>query len=988
MRKFKTSLRPMLNFVSSGVLLGFLVAVKPNAVLAQACNNLIGAGITVQGPYGNQYVHVGQEATIASVAVFAPASVNACSVTNLKAWLVYPNNSFQEWLDMSADHRILTGGSLGQLVSCPGNSNCVAFSSTYTIAAGDIGGGLSFSTNWPAGFSFSLANGGQPHQVQFATAGAGETISTTPGAAQPALTQPLIVLQPCLGVTKLCNGGPFVYGQPIAFAGAITNCSVLQANPSDGALFILSVNDNPTASITFSTTTLLGNTFPASGVGGTLAEGDSVTYSGSYLPTGNLCGPFTDTVTVVAADLTGFTLTNSASATCTVVTAPCIGVTKTCPGTLPYGTTSYVVSGVVTNCGNVPLNNVKVVDDNGTPANTADDITILIPGGLPVGGSAPWQATNTLPAGFIGSVTDTVVASGNDACTGALVTNNANCTTTIAPPPPKICVTKGIICGPMGTPVPLCSPTNNYLKVDTGVNGATFCYRIIVSNCGPITLTNVMVTDTQLGTLSDFPTTLLPGQTATNTYSKSYAGVPDGATTNINVVTASGTANGVTTNATDNATAIVVPIGVQCNITLFSSFNLDSVTNGNHVTLPTGSSNTPVEFLLTICNTGDADLDVSLTNVPPLFTDGTLSIVLDVPATTNIPAGGCITIDGWMAVTCPGIQIQTTVQGTAVGTAAIPCIYNSQGTAVTTAASSCTATVVCAPAVSCRVTGGGTLFAGDVSTNCINVVTTLYDDLNSNLVDHISHGGQLGAPFSQMDCATRLDNPCIRGEWEHVRHYDSSQNGPQDNFDMNFHSANPNPTGHFDTLDCGCLPCCFNGTNYVGNDPAPPGWSNFKFKVCNPDDRRICGPLPSPAPANAIIFSGIGTFTPQSSVGNGKNAEKRYVVFRVYIEDRSEPGGIHPGGAHMPGTVYCFQAWDTGIPIMKKPDFSTVAVAFRTALGQDSCAFMAAMQNDTLPPGTLPSRTVDSVAADVADQGALRDGSQQIHPSTGATCTQ
>jgi len=307
---------------------------------------------------------------------------------------------------------------------------------------------------------------------------------------------------------------------------------------------------------------------------------------------------------------------------------------------------------------------------------------------------------------------------------------------------------------------------------------------------------------------------------------------------------------------------------------------------------------------------------------------------------------------------------------------------------VTTAASSCSATVICAPAVSCRVTGGGTLYAGDVSTNCINIITTLYDDLDSNLVDHISHGGQLGAPFSQMDCATRLDNPCIRGEWEHVRHYDNKLNGAQDDFDMDFHSANPNPTGHFDTLDCGCLPCCYNGTNYVGNDPAPPGWSNFKFKVCNPDDRRICGPLPSPAPANAIIFSGIGTFTPQTSVGNGKNAEKRYVVFRVYIEDRSEPGGIHPGGAKMPGTVYCFQAWDTGIAIMKKPDFSTVAVDFRTALGQDSCAFMAAMQNGSLLPGSLPSKTVDGMAADVADQGALHDGSQQIHPSTGATCTQ
>jgi hypothetical protein len=31
---------------------------------------------------------------------------------------------------------------------------------------------------------------------------------------------------------------------------------------------------------------------------------------------------------------------------------------------------------------------------------------------------------------------------------------------------------------------------------------------------------------------------------------------------------------------------------------------------------------------------------------------------------------------------------------------------------------------------------------------------------------------------------------------------------------------------------------------------------------------------------------------------------------------------------------------------------------------------------------------VCGAAADVADQGPLHDGSQQIHPSTSATCTQ
>src|SRR5439155_20156859 len=57
------------------------------------------------------------------------------------------------------------------------------------------------------------------------------------------------------------------------------------------------------------------------------------------------------------------------SCTTTVPTTPCILVTKTCPATVPFGTTSISFSGIVTNCGDVTLTGVKVVDDNGTPGN-------------------------------------------------------------------------------------------------------------------------------------------------------------------------------------------------------------------------------------------------------------------------------------------------------------------------------------------------------------------------------------------------------------------------------------------------------------------------------------------------------------------------------------------------------------------------------------------------------------------------------------------
>jgi len=73
---------------------------------------------------------------------------------------------------------------------------------------------------------------------------------------------------------------------------------------------------------------------------------------------------------------------------------------------------------------------------------------------------------------------------------------------------------------------------------------------------------------------------------------------------------------------------------------------------------------------------------------------------------------------------------------------------------------------------------------------------------------------------------------------------------------------------------------------------------------------------------------------------------------------------------------------------VKKADFSTLATAFRTCLSADSCAFLTAMSNGSLPQGSLPQSTVCGAAADVVDCGPLHDGSQQIHPSTDATCTQ
>jgi hypothetical protein len=325
------------------------------------------------------------------------------------------------------------------------------------------------------------------------------------------------------------------------------------------------------------------------------------------------------------------------------------------------------------------------------------------------------------------------------------------------------------------------------------------------------------------------------------------------------------------------------------------------------------------------------------------------------------------------------------VQGTALATAStgVVCVYDAHGNAIKTGVSPCEACVDCVVPVTCRTTGGGELIPGTSDPSFVDCgglprVTSLFPltSTEGQTLVKVTHGGQLGAPYSHKDCGEVLGNPCIRGQWQHVRHYQGKGN-PRDTVTA-LHTVTPK--GQFDALTCACLPCCVDGELVAATTGA-----GKKFTLCNPNDHKICGPMPRPAPANALIWSGLGQLDQASDSGK-KPSE--WVVLRVYIEDRSEPGGNHPGGAVKPADIYCYQMWRTGIAISKKPDFSKIATGLRTALAQDSCAFLEAMSSGALPLGSLPSDSVGGVSADVSDCGPLQNGNRQIHPSTGATCTQ
>src|SRR2546427_225516 len=143
-----------------------------------------------------------------------------------------------------------------------------------------------------------------------------------------------------------------------------------------------------------------------------LAPGASAAYSGSYAPTGNGCGPFTDTATASGADLcTRVRVSNQASATCTVVTAPAISVTKVCDGApfvigqpirfrgmirSPASSTFFPYTAVVRSAG-----------------------TVLTVPSLTPGATADYSGSFAPTGNGCGPFTDTVTATGADQCTRA-----------------------------------------------------------------------------------------------------------------------------------------------------------------------------------------------------------------------------------------------------------------------------------------------------------------------------------------------------------------------------------------------------------------------------------------------------------------------------------------------------------------------------------------------------------------------------------------
>src|SRR4030095_16634889 len=95
----------------------------------------------------------------------------------------------------------------------------------YTVAAADIGKPISATFQFPTGSTRSVNNPAVPYNVQFLPPSAGLAASL-PAGNQIGIGQgqcAILIITPCISITKECVNQCTPIGQPIQFRGQVCN---------------------------------------------------------------------------------------------------------------------------------------------------------------------------------------------------------------------------------------------------------------------------------------------------------------------------------------------------------------------------------------------------------------------------------------------------------------------------------------------------------------------------------------------------------------------------------------------------------------------------------------------------------------------------------------------------------------------------------------------------------------------------------------------
>ena len=417
-------------------------------------------------------------------------------------------------------------------------------------------------------------------------------------ATATATTTCTILTTPLISVTTVCPATSVLPGGLLTYTGTVSNSGKVTLTN------IIVTGDRPTTNTTLFTAA-------------TLAPGASLNFTGSYLVPTNCC-VVSSTVHASGEGCDGMIATDTETRTCTVLTLPQIVVTKNCTSAgLLHAGDLLTYSGTVSNAGNIVLINVRVVNDQ-TPNNPP----VAGPLSLAPGESYDYVASYVVPADFCG--TDTVTASGLNACTLLTVTDRVTTTCPVSTPPPHIAVTKD--CPLVPTP-----------------RGGLYTFTGTVSNPGTVTLVNVYVVDNQPVSNSPVlgPITLAPGETVR--FTNSYI-APKCCCLIVDTLTASGQSRCSSASVMATATT-VCPLLSAPAIAVVPNCPSDPILKG-----------TLYRFSGYVTNTGD----VTLTNVFVFGPQGTNAPVL---GPTELAPGESATYFGFYTVLPDTCSVAVTATG-------------------------------------------------------------------------------------------------------------------------------------------------------------------------------------------------------------------------------------------------------------------------------------------------------------------------------------
>ncbi len=383
----------------------------------------------------------------------------------------------------------------------------------------------------------------------------GTAVSNTATTTCPLTTTPAIVIRQSCPATPASLGGTLTYSGSVSNAGNITLTNIMVTNDRTGATPVLTT--------------------------ATLAPGAVAVFTGSYTVPANSGCSVASTVTVNANNkCSGAIATASATSTCPVRGNGNIFVSLTCPANATVLGAVFTYTGVVVNNGNVTLTNVVVTRDTPSPGTVVFSVANIAPGA-----SAPFSGSYTVASSDACSTVTAVTARANDQCSGSSLSNTASITCPLITTP-RIVVTQ------------VCPP-------NPSAPGSVIAYSGTVSNAGNVTLTNIVVNQSQPASGTVFTLgSLAPGATSNFTYNST---APLDACTASSTLSATGS-DRCSGNSVNNSVTTTCPLQTSPQI---------AVTKNCPTTPPMGG--TTLTFTGTVTNTGNITLlNVMVVNNQPV----------------------------------------------------------------------------------------------------------------------------------------------------------------------------------------------------------------------------------------------------------------------------------------------------------------------------------------------------------------------------------